>query len=519
MSIVNIENFRWWLSLVEPSTLEDNQFEKLSNFSYNKDKRVQTRRWIKNFGNSIGSSPITSYFFYQDDSTWDRTALCTAGTNMYEYNEWTWNWSSIKSWLTEFEADWVTRTRWSFAVYKNIVYMCNGIDDYASYNPATSTYTTYATQPPVRYLKFMWERLYWAWDDSNPISLYYTAALPADWSVLNTNVLVVWWDELWVITWLLDLWQIILAFKEKKVYSINVAWSIAEPLDAQNGWYCHRAIKNVENSIIYYNDAWVDTLKPRSWLSWASALATEPLANDLRSLLDNITAKQRNTGAGWYDNFINNYYYSFDTTNDSIPDKTIVYSSLVWAWSEYLYPSFYDYWFYIDSDWVKHLLAASANWGQMFEIETWFQDFWLAIPTELKTKRWDFKDITTWKTFDSVDIIGLKNEWSEITVEIIVDWEVVASSLIDDWFINFTDPSLTLWWSALWTEVIWGWTWDEWESIDLYRYLIRIPLLYSGPDIQVRMYSESNPNIRTLDKIKINYKLESFDLFSVNNIW
>jgi len=134
MPRVNIENFQWWLSLVNPSNLKDNQFEVLMNMFYNSDKRLQSRYWVKTFWNTIDNKPITSYFFFQRDDTWLRTALCTSGTNMYKYDETTWDWNSIKSGLTEFEADWTTRTRWSFAVYKNVVYMCNGVDCYASYD-------------------------------------------------------------------------------------------------------------------------------------------------------------------------------------------------------------------------------------------------------------------------------------------------------------------------------------------------------------------------------------------------
>jgi len=127
MPITNIENFRGGLSLVDPSNLEDNEFEVLTNMYYNKDKRIQTRRGVTTFGDAIGSDPISSYFFFQNDTTWVRIALCTSWTQMYKFNEGTNAWVSIKTWLTEFEADGTTRTRWSFAVYLNVVYMCNGI--------------------------------------------------------------------------------------------------------------------------------------------------------------------------------------------------------------------------------------------------------------------------------------------------------------------------------------------------------------------------------------------------------
>lgn len=518
-TITNIENFQWGLSLVEPSNIEDNQFEVLKNMYYNKDKRIQTRRGITNFWDAIWASPISSYFFFTNDTTWVTMALCTSGTVMYKYNEWTGAWASIKTWLTEFEADGTTRTRWSFVVYLNVVYMCNGIDDYAKYD--WTTYTAYASQPKCRYLRYMADSVYWAWEDTNPSTIYATTAWAANAQTLNANSIKVWWDELGRINWMLDLGTLLLVFKNKKIYS--VAWDLAssEAIDSANWGYCHRAIKNVENAIMYYNDAWIDRVKPRQWLAWWSALASEPLANDLRSLLDEITPSQRNTWAWYYNTLLNNYYYTFDTWNDSIPDTTLVYSSLVWAWSQYTLPAFYDFGNYIDTSGNEYVLVAAANWGQMYQIETGYQDFWVAIESELKTKRWDFGDIGQWKTFDAVDIIWLKNEWSEIVVDILINWDIVSTTIIDDTYINsgvwVTTTTHTIWTTTVWSTILWGWEWVD-SDIDLYEYLIRIPMYNSGSNIQINMYSSSNPNVWTLDKIKISKENDVFDLFPTANI-
>ena len=516
MPITNIENFRGWLSLVEPSNIDDNQFEVLTNMFYNKDKRVQTRWGIANFGDSIWTDPITSYFFWKNDTDGVTMALCTAGTNMYKYDEGTTTWNSIKTGLTEFEADGTTKTRWSFAVYLNIVYMCNWIDDYADYD--WTTYTTHAAQPNPRYLRYMWDAIYGSGEDTNPSTIYATTAGAANADTLDANDIKVWWDELGRINWMLDLWSVLLVFKNKKIYS--VAWDLATStaIDSANGWYCHRAIKNVENAIMYYNDAWIDRVKPRSWVVGATAMASEPLANDLRTLLDNIHPTQRNNNTGYYNTESNNYYFSFDTGNDSIPDTTLVYSSLVWGWSQYNLPAIYDYWLYIDSDWNEKTVAASANGGQMYEIETGYQDFWLGIPTELRTKRWDFWDVGQWKTFDAVDIVWLKNEWAEITVDIIVDGEIIASSVIDDTFIDITGWSITIWTTWIGIKAIgWGAIWSE--DIALFQYLIRIPMYSSWPNLQIRMSSDTNPNVWTLDKVKISREKEVMDIFPTANIW
>lgn len=515
MPITKINDFTGGLSLIDSSNIEDNQFEVLTNMSYNKDKRVQTRWGITNFWNPIGSKPITSYFFWKNDTTGDRMALCTSGTEMYEYNEGTSDWDSIKTWLTEFETDGVTRTRWSFAVYLNIVYMCNGVDAYASYDGAT--YTEYAGQPKCRYLRYMADSIYGAWQDTKPSTIYATTAWAVDAQTLNANDLKIWGDELGRINGMLDLWDQLLVFKDKKIYSVSGALTTSTPIDSQNGGYSHRAIRNVENAIMYYSDSWVDRVKPRNWLSWASSLTSESLSDNLRALLDKVAAPQRNANAGYYNTFLNNYYFTFDTGNDSVPDTTLVYSSLVSGWSRYIMPSVYDYGLYIDSDWVETLVAASAAWGQMYTLETWFQDFGSAIETELVTKEWDFWDVGQLDTFELVDLVWLKNEWSEINVEIIVDGEIVSQWIIDDSFIDITMTSVSIGTNTIGSTTIGWWDWLE-SDISLYEYLIRIPMFATWPNIKIRMYSDTNPNVWTLDHAKIKRDGEPIDFFPISNI-
>lgn len=517
--IFNIENFQGWLNLNEASIIEDNQFEVLTNMFYDKDKRIQSRRWIKTFWNAIWTKPITSYFFYQNDTTWDRHAFATAWTDFYEYDEWSGNWVSRKTWLSEFEADGVTRTRWSFAVYLNVLYLSNGVDSYASYDPATTTYTEYPTQPKVRYLQYMQDALFGAWADANPNALYYTNALPLpNASTLNTNDIIVWWDEQGKINGLKELGNLILIFKDKKIYTLDVSWPSVQAIDAENGWYWHRIPEIIWNSLLYFNDRGYKTLTQRSGVSWSSALETTPLSDDVRPLTWLVTPRAYNYWAADYILPFTNYYTTFDTTGDRIPDKTLVYSALNRAWSEYSYPAHNDYWYYIDSDWNYHYLIASANTGQMYEIETWFSDFGQPINCELKTKKWDSWDITRFKTTSSVDITWLKTKWDDIEVNIIVDGEVFAWATITDDNINITSSVITIWTSPIWTSVLWGWVATPW-TIPFFRYVIRIPMYVTGQNIQVQMTSSSTNLVWTLDKIMLVQDLESIDLFSISNIW
>jgi len=90
-------------------------------------------------------------------------------------------------------------------------------------------------------------------------------------------------------------------------------------------------------------------------------MSTEPLSDDLRSILNLIDPTRRNTSSGYYNTTLNNYYFSFDTGNDGTNDSMFVYSSLVGAWTEYVMPPISDYGLWIDSDGAEHILASSAS--------------------------------------------------------------------------------------------------------------------------------------------------------------
>ncbi len=518
MAKVKIENLKWGLNLQEPSTLEDNQFEELTNMSYDADGRLITRRGIKTFGNPVPSGkPQTSYFFYKNDKTLLRTAIITSGTEMYKYNEGTSDWDSIKTGLTEFEADGVTRTRWSFAVYLEKIYMCNGIDSYAEYDPATNTYTEIAGQPKVRYLAFLWDSIYGAGDDDNPNLLYATNAGATDGQTLNANDVFIWWESDGRINCMEELQQEVLVFKGKKVFNVPWDLSSATALDAENWGYGERSVRRVGNSLVYFNDRWFNTLKAKSGITGTSAIQDEPLSDNVRKLTSIVTPKEYNSTIWTYILPLTNYYGSFDTGIGGVPDTTLVYSSLTKVWSRYNYPAHYDFGVYENEDGTLQYIMTSATSNQVFEMEAGFDDLGSAIEHSLTTKRFDLWDAMQWATHTAVDLQGLKSEWWDIDVEIFVEGQSVGGSTITDDFTNITSSVLTLWTRTIGSLVIWGWAISD-EDVDLFKYFIRIPLLESGSDIQIRMTSEDIGLVWSLDKVTLHVDEESSDLFEYGNI-
>lgn len=517
MSIKNFNNFTWWLNLIKGTDIADSDFVITRNMKYNNAHQIQSKLWYKKFGNEIWSSPVTSYFFYQRDDTLARIALCVSWTQMYSYNEWTGLWVSIKTWLTEFETNlnkvW-QRTRWDFAVYKNIVYMCNWVDKYASYDG--TTYTEYPAQPKIRYIQYLWDRIFWAWDDSNPITLYYTAAAPANANTINGNLVVVWWDETWIINWLNEYSQIVLVFKSNKIYAVNVAANTVEPIDSQTWWYSDRTIFTVWNSLVYLNERWIDSLIKRDWVSWTSAIESSTLSDKVRELTKMIKPIVYNSNVWRYNKPYNNYYFTFDTNSDDSPDSTLVYNSTVKSWTQYILPEIYDYGIYIDSSGNKKYIFTSALWWQCYEYEVWYQDDWQDYSTMIETKPFDFGDSLQLKNSEFVDLTWWKQKWWDILIEILWDWDVLLDATITDSNLDLDWDSQRLWIYPEWRETMWAWSNDIDEDIELFPYTVRVPMYEIYNTISIRMSATWVQWI--LDRMRIQYNWWTKEIFNYNNI-
>lgn len=376
------------------------------------------------------------------------------------------------------------------------------------------TYTEYPEAPRIRYINMNTDTLFGSWEDINPITFYYSESAPTDWSSFYANSVVVGWDEMGRINGQNELGQVILAFKSGKIYSIDVTNEKALPIDSQTGGFSDRTIANVGNSLVYLTERGVDTLKPRTWLDGSTALESSPLDEDVRELTNKITELQLNANAWRYIKRLNNYYITFDTNNDNIPDTTLVYNSLVKAWTQYDYPSIYDYGMYITADWEYKHLFTSAITDQVYEMESGFDDDWITINYEIQTKAFDFGEPGTFKTFEYVDIIGQKSKWTEIPVKIYVWDELVGWATIDDTkIINNTTPSQTLGTRPIWVD---GLTGDSEDDVPMYSYLIRVPLYSTWQSISVNMSSEWG--IWMLEKMRIWVNWEPIDVFSYANI-
>jgi len=632
---IKINNFAWGISKIQTWEMKDNQLQTAKNMCYNNDKQLITRYWYFAYLPKISTKPVTSYFFHQRDDGNGKFCLAVCGDVMYSYDESSNTWITIKTWLTEFETNPNfngARTRRDFAVYNNIVYMCNGVDSYASFSwitpayltwgtSATSvvatwnavtngsfnitidwtvrsitglnfagavsmsgvasiiqagiravtwstetcmwstnkfiissvlktlssaitvtsatgsgtdiswawatafmdsetwrgtvtnvanTYTEYSSQPKCRYISYLWDRIYGAGEDANPITIYYTAAVPANANTLNANFIKVWGDETGAINAISELGNVVLAIKDSKNYAINPVEGTATQIDSQGGWFANKSVKNVGNSIVFFNEKGIDTLKQRNGVTGTTALETTSISDDVASIFWLVQKKNFNFQCGMYNRIDGKYYVSIDSNNDTIPDMMMVYSSVTGSWTSYDLPSMFDMWIYIDNSQNTHYLFAWTD-GQLYEFDSWSQDYSQDIQHEVLTKKygWDPGKVNT---YNYIDIIWYKSVWTTINADI------YSEDVFQTWW-TITDANIdySVWYKTIWSKSLasqsLSWNYQG-DAIKLYQYTVRLSMYVTWSNISVGMKS-SGWN-RTIDRIRIGIEWQPIDVFYSN---
>lgn len=378
----------------------------------------------------------------------------------------------------------------------------------------TGTHTLYKlTEPRLRYFLLNSWVCWSSWEDKNPLSLYYSSALSwlSDLTNINQNVAIIWPGEPWVVNGLAEYAQWVLILKSAKVHYASLAsWSFASSaIDSSSWWYSDRAIATVSNSLVYYSERGVDTMAKRTWVDGAGALESQPLSFKIKEILDNIEPNSYNSGAGRYVKPAQTYLFTFDTNGDYIPDTTLVYSAITGWRTQRTLPEIYDFWEYIDSEGNTQYLFASANGGQMYQYDYGFDDNWVAIQAEVRTKNYD---IGEW-LFEYVEIEGYKEQWAEITATVYVDETEIAVWSITDSNITLTN-TVSIWVTSLGIGTLWWWDAPEW--LTLYQYKVRIPFYARWSKISLSLASEWVQWI--FEKMSTMHNWEVQDVFEFNNI-
>lgn len=368
------------------------------------------------------------------------------------------------------------------------------------------------TEPRVRYLTINQWVCFSAGEDKNPNTLYYSNALTglSNLDTINDNLAIIWPWELGKINWLAEYAQWWLIMKDNKIHYASLASGsfVSYPIDSQSWGYANRLISSVWNSLVYFNERWIDSVVKRSGVDGAWALESQSLSVKIKELIDTIETNSYNSGVWQYIRELNIFLFTYDSNGDDVPDTTLVYSSLTGWRSQRTLPALYDYWIYIDDDWNRQYLLSSANGGQMYQYAYWYDDNGNSIDAQLKTKSFDFGE---WM-FEYVDIEWRKQQNGDIECNLYIDNSIASQWLVEDSDLSIVN-SQAINTNPLATVPIWWWV-SNW--LQLYKFKIRLPLMQRGSRIALEL--QSSWVQRIFEKMTVNHNWESFDVFPFTSI-
>jgi hypothetical protein len=462
------------------------------------------------------NSPVTSLFCHLRDDTQKNYILAASGTSLWSMED-NLYWTQIVSGLTEYEttAGWTDcRTRWSFAVYKNVVYMCNGVDAYRAWNGIAQT--VYAAQPKVRFLRYMADRVFGAGEDANPTTLYYTATLPADASAINANSGVIGGDEEGRIQGLKDLGSSLLAAKDRKIYNVGLSGSFtATGLDPRNGVLSHRSIEGSGNALLYFNDSGIDQLANRTSTTGAAGLGEVSIGDEVATLL-NVPGRftDRQAVKGFYSTELKNYYLFFPTSGN-VPDSCLVYSVLG-GWTQYILPAVYDASLLKRTDGTKKILLAQGTSGQLLSLEEGFDDNDDPMVARLLSKKRDFGTSGIFKFIEWVDVIGYKSPGDPLDVNIYLDGTVISSGRVTDSMLDYTSGAFSIGSNPLGDVALGGGKTSS--NLEMYPFVLRLPVYADGNAFQYELSSESSSLAWGLQKVRVSVESEQLDFIASSSL-
>lgn len=456
---------------------------------------------------ATSAKPMMSLKYFQDSTTSaNRYLLANVGTSLFLYDETTTEWEAIKTGLTD-------GSRFAMTVYKNIMYLTNGVDNYMSFTGKIVAEHTGAGTYKGKYLLVANDVGYILGDPSVPSTLGYTSATPANLQTFP-NALVLDEDSSdGVGTGLINLGPIVLAMKEGKIYKVNTATPSREQIDYSNGFLSHRALVRCENEVLGLNKAGVYTLAQRE--ATTGSIRADALSDDIKLIIDAI--EDKTVVSAIYLEKLKNVYFFCDTNGDDIPDTALVLSVLTKKWTTYNNMAVNEAVLYEDSTGVERFLAANATGGQMRELETGLDDNGSEIDATIASKDFDFGIPESWKTVQMIEIIGFIAEGSQITFNAYVDDEDRTGDIIidgDDYVTESAGFALST--HPLGALVLAGG--EVTDTVTFYPFKARIPMYVTGSRIQIKLRNTTLNSQWRINKASIYPVAQPIDIYPTDLI-
>lgn len=416
----------------DPTIIADNEWADTQNCRQYSNGLWGNRKGVKTFSNDVGSDDkVNSIHYWEDGGVSNRFLIVGSGTVLYSYAEGTdYNNGTFTSRQTGFTAD----EKFDFAQYNDTLLASNGAESgYSTTNNTTWTQRTGGDSKTGDILLFANDTGFITGNSANPSILYYGSTTPANmWDFASS--LKIEQENGQDIKGLAALGPIIIVFKERSIYSVNIATPSREQLDSGYGCIAPRSIVKAENNIYFASEDGIYTLEQREGLT--SSYAATPVSFPVQAFWDTLTTK--NAIAGIYFPKTKCIYFSCQTSEQRY---VLVYNIQFKSWSYYIGVNLEDWTLYTKSDDSQVLLYGDAFDDKVRELEHENRDDDEAgIHAILTTKKFDF-GTNGLKDIQFLDIAGYMTENSVITADVFFDDETVPSFSHDVDSDNLPSPS------------------------------------------------------------------------------
>jgi hypothetical protein len=350
---------------------------------------------------------------------------------------------------------------------------------------------------------------YMAGVSTDASTVFYSSANPTDLKSAYGNFEPINEDDGQIITAMRNLGPIVFVGKDSSIYKLDV---ISSPVNVDNidysgGVASNRVWSNVENDLMHLSEEGVYKLSQRQ--ATTGSFRAWPESNMLQSIIESISDKSAATSIYYPE--MRSMYMSYGTTSSN--NSLLRWSVLNRSWTAYEGISATDFTVYEDADGNKRLLASTPYGGQCYELETGLSDDDVGIAFSLKTKEFNFEEPATHKTFSHVDVIGFVSKQQEFKISVIIDGEETSVNVLGSTYAA-GEVAHELTTGVYETgEYPLGGGAASTSGIDMYQYIVRIPLYITGKTIQIHVSGEAKYSSLQITKFTITAEGQPVDFF------
>lgn len=340
-----------------------------------------------------------------ETSTGTMYLLCGCGTNIFEYRATSQAWEVIKTGLTDGQ-------RFDSAMFKDVVYITNGVDNYMSYNG--TAVSEHAGTEKGTMLVVANDVAYLAGVAADASTVYYTNANPTNLQSF-ANFEPINEDDGQKITGLAVVGPLVVVYKERSAYIFDSATPSVQNVDYDGGLTNHRAQARVENENFFHSAEGIVSLAQREGTT--GALRGLPRSRQIQAQLDDLYNTNKACAIYWP--AANHFYFAVDDENSGENRTIYVYNTTVEAWTFYKGLNANEFCIHRLNDGTESLLAANPYGGQTIQLETGFVDpSGTPISWEIITKSYDFGEYGRLILYPRVDLGGAHSEQSSAAVAV-----------------------------------------------------------------------------------------------------